>query len=120
MRNEFLVFSFLSLGFTLLGAYFFWPPLIWLLLALLPFIGLGFYDMVQTQHTVMRNFPVFGRGRYVLEELRPKLYQYFIESDTNGRPINRIYRSVVYQRAKKVRDTTPFVRKGTCFTQVKD
>jgi glutamate synthase domain-containing protein 2 len=108
MRNEFLVFSFLSLGFTLLGAYFFWPPLIWLLLALLPFIGLGFYDMVQTQHTVMRNFPVFGRGRYVLEELRPKLYQYFIESDTNGRPINRIYRSVVYQRAKKVRDTTPF------------
>lgn len=108
MRNEFLVFAFLSLGMLLLGAYFFWPPLIWGLILLAPVLGLGFYDMVQTRHTVMRNFPVFGRGRYVLEELRPKLYQYFIESDTNGRPINRIYRSVVYQRAKKVRDTTPF------------
>jgi glutamate synthase domain-containing protein 2 len=36
------------------------------------------------------------------------LYQYFIESDTNGRPISRIYRSVVYQRAKQQTDTTPF------------
>ncbi|MEQ8704307.1 MAG: FMN-binding glutamate synthase family protein [Phaeodactylibacter sp.] len=108
MRNEFLVFIFLSLGITLLSAYFFWPPMIWLLAVLMPVIILGIYDMVQSRHTVMRNFPVLGRGRYVLEELRPKLYQYFIESDTNGRPINRIYRSVVYQRAKKVRDTTPF------------
>lgn len=108
MRNEFLVFFFLSLCITVLGAYFFWPPLIWLLVVLLPVNLLGLFDMVQTKHTVMRNFPVFGRGRYVLENLRPKLYQYFIESDTNGRPINRIYRSVVYQRAKKVRDTTPF------------
>ncbi|NRA49122.1 MAG: FMN-binding glutamate synthase family protein, partial [Phaeodactylibacter sp.] len=75
---------------------------------LMPLIILGVYDMIQVRHTVMRNFPILGRGRYILEEWRPKLYQYFIESDTNGRPISRIYRSVVYQRAKKVRDTTPF------------
>lgn len=73
-----------------------------------PIILLGLYDMTQHQHAIMRNYPIFGRGRYVMEDLRPKLYQYFIESDTNGAPISRIFRSVVYQRAKKVLDTTPF------------
>lgn len=69
---------------------------------------LGYYDLFQTKHTIMRSYPVFGRLRYVLEELRPKMYQYFIESDIDGRPFNRIDRSTVYQRAKGVRDTIPF------------
>ncbi len=69
---------------------------------------LGYYDISQTRHTVMRNYPVLGRLRYVLEDLRPKMYQYFIESDIDGRPFNRVDRSTVYQRAKKVRDTIPF------------
>ena len=56
----------------------------------------------------MRNFPILGRGRYVMEELRPKIYQYFIESETNGAPVSRIFRSIVYQRSKKELDTTPF------------
>jgi glutamate synthase domain-containing protein 2 len=43
-----------------------------------------------------------------MEDLRPKIYQYFIESDTNGTPFNRMNRSVVYQRAKRVDDTRPF------------
>src|SRR5690606_19206422 len=69
---------------------------------------IGYYDLLQTRHTIMRNYPIFGRLRYVLEELRPKMYQYFIESDIDGRPFNRIDRSTVYQRAKGVRDTIPF------------
>jgi glutamate synthase domain-containing protein 2 len=64
--------------------------------------------MVQTRQAIRRNFPVAGRLRYIMEDLRPKIYQYFIESDTNGRPFNRINRSVIYQRAKKEIDTTPF------------
>lgn len=64
--------------------------------------------MIQQKHAIMRNFPILGRGRYVMEEMRPKMYQYFIESDTNGRPISRIFRSVIYQRAKRVLDTSPF------------
>lgn len=56
----------------------------------------------------MRNYPVVGRLRYILEDLRPKMYQYFIESDIDGRPFNRVDRSTVYQRAKTVRDTIPF------------
>lgn len=64
--------------------------------------------MFQKKHTLMRNFPVLGRGRYIFEDLRPKIFQYFIESDIDGRPLNRMKRSVVYQRAKKVLDTNPF------------
>ncbi|MEM9897679.1 MAG: FMN-binding glutamate synthase family protein, partial [Bacteroidota bacterium] len=73
-----------------------------------PINALGFYDMFQDKHAIMRNYPILGRGRYVMEDLRPKLYQYFIESDTDGTPIPRIDRSVVYQRAKDVLDTAPF------------
>ena len=43
-----------------------------------------------------------------MESLRPKIYQYFIESDTDGVPINRMFRTVTYQRAKGERDTVPF------------
>lgn len=108
MRNEFLLFAFFTtLGSILLGALIH-PAWYFLLLLFGPLNGIGFYDMIQKQHAVMRNYPILGRGRYWMEELRPKLYQYFIESDTNGTPISRIFRSVVYQRAKDVLDTTPF------------
>ena len=86
----------------------FWPPAYWVALFAGPVILLGIYDMLQTSHTIMRNYPLVGRGRYWMEILRPKMYQYFIESDLNGRPFNRIQRSVVYQRSKGALDTTPF------------
>ncbi|MCB0571578.1 MAG: FMN-binding glutamate synthase family protein, partial [Phaeodactylibacter sp.] len=108
MRNEFTIFAILSVLLVILIAHSFWPPFWWAFLVLGPVILLGIYDMAQARHAIMRNFPIWGRGRYLMEELRPKLYQYFIESDTNGRPISRIFRSVVYQRAKRVLDTTPF------------
>ncbi|PHN07544.1 FMN-binding glutamate synthase family protein [Flavilitoribacter nigricans] len=108
MRNEFLAFSIISLGLVFIVGHYAWPPIFWLYFILVPIVLLGFYDMYQHKHAIMRNFPILGRGRYVMEELRPKLYQYFIESDTNGRPISRIFRSVVYQRAKRQLDTSPF------------
>ena len=43
-----------------------------------------------------------------MEWLRPKIQQYFVESDIDGRPFNRTERSLIYQRAKKQLDTTPF------------
>ncbi len=108
MRKEFAIFSVLALtGILFLG---FWvnPPWLWLLVLFLPIIGLGIFDMSQTHHAIARNFPVLGRLRYLAEWLRPKLFQYFVESDTNGRPFNRIDRSIIYQRAKNVVDSTPF------------
>ena len=71
-------------------------------------IGLGVYDAFQTQHTIRRNFPLAGRLRYLFEVIRPELQQYFVESNTSGRPFGRDLRSLVYQRAKNVTDTVPF------------
>lgn len=69
---------------------------------------LGYYDMAQKKHSIMRIYPVFGRLRWFMEDMRPKIYQYFVESDIDGRPINRIDRSTIYQRSKKENDTMPF------------
>lgn len=68
----------------------------------------GIVDQVQRKHAIRRNFPVIGHGRYLLEAIRPEINQYFIESNTDGKPFDREQRSVVYQRAKGVTDTTPF------------
>ena len=107
MRKEFILSSvILSATFALLS--FFHTPL-WLIgLAFLTPVTLLGIRSFDKKHTIIANYPIFGRFRYVMEELRPKIYQYFIESDTDGTPINRVNRSVVYQRAKKVLDTTPF------------
>jgi glutamate synthase domain-containing protein 2 len=40
--------------------------------------------------------------------LRPEVHQYFVESDTDGRPYDRVVRSIVYQRAKGVEAESPF------------
>ena len=108
MRNEFTAFSIVTLLIIGFVGYYWWPPIWWSMIIFGPIILLGFYDMFQAKHAIMRNFPILGRGRYIMEDLRPKLYQYFIESETNGRPISRIFRTIVYQRAKQVLDTSPF------------
>ena len=88
--------------------YKYWIQGLWSLILFFPYIVIGFYDLIQKKHAILRNFPVFGWGRYIMEYLRPKIYQYFVESDIDGRPIGRIFRSVVYQRAKGDISTTPF------------
>ena len=71
-------------------------------------LGLAVYDYTQRKHTIMRNFPVIGRMRFLMELVRPEIRQYFIASSQEERPFNREIRSVVYQRAKKALDTQPF------------
>ncbi len=85
-----------------------WPPVLWALLLVAPLAGLGLYDMLQTRHTIRRVYPLVGRVRWVVEWLRPYVRQYLIESDTDGAPISRMFRSLVYQRAKQVQDTVPY------------
>lgn len=87
---------------------YFFPNIWWISLIFGPIILLGVFDSLQKHHAIRRNFPVIGHLRYLLEEIRPEIMQYFVETDTEGRPFNRLYRSLVYQRAKKVTDTTPF------------
>lgn len=108
MRKGFIISGLIGIiGTSLLGWYAssWWYVVLAMIVAL--FI-MGINDMMQTKHSIMRTYPVFGRMRYWMEALRPKMYQYFVESDIDGRPINRIDRSTIYQRAKQEMDTMPF------------
>ena len=69
---------------------------------------LGLHDLVQTRHAILRNYPISAHLRFLLEEVRPEIRQYFFESETDGQPFSRDQRAIVYQRAKMVRDTRPF------------
>jgi glutamate synthase domain-containing protein 2 len=107
MRRQFVIFSIIVLA-AIAGFSTFWQPVLWSLTLVGPLVLWGLADMYLTKTAILRNFPIVGRGRYVMEWLRPKIYQYFIESDIDGTPINRVFRSLVYQRAKKELDTVPF------------
>lgn len=94
---------------TLIVAAAFYTPYALLAFVLIgPLLYMGITDMLQQKQSIKRNFPLVGRLRYVFEKIRPEIHQYFIESDTDGTPISRIERSVIYQRAKEQIDTTPF------------
>ncbi|MEX0798290.1 MAG: FMN-binding glutamate synthase family protein [Bacteriovoracaceae bacterium] len=112
MRAAFLLISAVSIALISLLAFFIHPSFYYCFIVAAPIIALGALDMSNRKHTLIHNYPVVGRLRYVMEQLRPKIYQYFIESDTDGSPLNRVTRSIVYQRAKQDNDTTPF---GTQF-----
>ncbi len=85
-----------------------WPGLLWMFVVVVPLIGLGLYDVAQRKHSLSRIYPIIGHGRYLMEEFRPEIQQYFVESDIDGKPFSREFRSVVYQRAKGELDTRAF------------
>ncbi len=77
-------------------------------LVFLALFVVGVFDMVQTRRSVLRNYPVIGHLRFMLEFIRPEMRQYFLESDTEATPFSRSQRSLVYQRAKGEQDKRPF------------
>jgi glutamate synthase domain-containing protein 2 len=102
---------YLALGSILLVGFLFfamWHDVRWFLLILMPLIALWIYDVTQTKHTILRNFPVMGHMRYLMEFFRPEIQQYFVANDEEEQPFNREIRSLIYQRAKNIRDTVPF------------
>jgi glutamate synthase domain-containing protein 2 len=93
----------LSLLVLLAGGQFSW----WLLLfALLSAVGV--HDLLQTHHAILRNYPILGHMRFLLEFVRPEIRQYFIESENEAEPFSRAQRSLVYARAKGQSDKRPF------------
>jgi glutamate synthase domain-containing protein 2 len=69
---------------------------------------LGTFDLVQTKHAILRNYPILAHLRFMLEEIRPEMRQYFFEDEKHGLPFSRDKRAVVYQRAKRMLDKRPF------------
>ena len=94
-----------------IGAVFAVPTswLAWIALAVFAVLcAVGAHDLQQTRHAILRNYPVIGHLRFLLEYIRPEMRQYFIESDSEAAPFSRSQRSLVYQRAKGEPDNRPF------------
>ncbi|ABZ77041.1 ferredoxin-dependent glutamate synthase [Shewanella halifaxensis HAW-EB4] len=77
-------------------------------MATLFYTAVGYFDLYHSSHTLNRLYPVVAYLRYFLESYRVEIQQYFIANDTEETPFNREQRSLVYQRAKNVRDTIAF------------
>ena len=95
-----LIFSLLGAGVMGLSG---WWPSIFLALSLV-----GLYDLQQSHHAILRNYPIIGHLRFMLETIRPEIRQYFLESETEASPFSRAQRTLVYTRAKGQSDKRPF------------
>lgn len=96
--------TLLSLVFSVLWSGWFILPLV----VFGALSALGVYDVVQSKHSILRNYPVLGHMRFFFEGIRPEIRQYLIESDQDEEPFSRDDRSLVYQRAKGEEAARPF------------
>ncbi len=73
----------------------------WPLLTLVAFlVVLAIRDVVQRRHAIIRNYPVIGHLRYLLESIGPELRQYIVTDNDAERPFSRDQRRWVYATAK--------------------
>ena len=98
--------AILTLVFLIASVWWGWMLLFVAFFGLLAAIGV--YDVLQTHHSILRNYPIMGHLRFLFEGIRPEIRQYLIESDQAEEPFSRDQRSLVYQRAKGVEDKRPF------------
>ena len=109
VQTRFLVFALVvvaTLGCAVLAPME--PVAAWALLPLLFLTALGIYDLVQRRHAILRNYPLTGHLRFLLEAVRPEIRQYFIEGERDALPFSQDQRAMVYKRAKGINDAQPF------------
>jgi glutamate synthase domain-containing protein 2 len=71
-------------------------------------VVVGLHDLIQTRHAILRNYPVLGHVRWLVEMIRPEIRQYLLEDDDDAAPFSRSQRSLVYARAKNEGSERPF------------
>lgn len=99
-----VVMSLVCLGLTLAVSTWWWIGLA----ISAPLALLGIYDSLQTRHSITRSFPILAHLRFLMEFISPEMRQYFLESNTSGRPFNRDQRSLIYERSKDIEGLKPF------------
>lgn len=108
MKHSLLIFLVLLAGlsiYLIVAVHWAWALL---LLPVLVLIFLWITDFRQAHFAIRRNFPLTGRFRDVAGWMRPKIYQYFVEADTEGRPFDKTQRDVIYHRSAGAEDTSAF------------
>lgn len=82
--------------------------MIWLAVLLGIVVLVALHDVVQSRHAILRNFPVVGHFRYMIESIGPELRQYVVASNDEERPFSRDQRTWVYTSAKRVSNYAGF------------
>ncbi|MGD8428224.1 MAG: FMN-binding glutamate synthase family protein [Balneolaceae bacterium] len=117
MLNQFFLFNINGKRFLTASAItimlvggigWLWHPFWWVFLIVVPVVIIGILDMLQTQNTIIRNFPFLGHFRYLLLSISPEIHQYFVENNTDGKPFNKNQRDFVNKRSEKKAETHPF------------
>ena len=75
--------------------------MIWLAIAVVSLAGVLVFDLTQRKHAILRNFPIVGHFRYLLETVGPELRQYIVTGNDEERPFSRDERRWVYASAKR-------------------
>ena len=70
--------------------------------------GVAARDLLQREHAILRNFPLVGHLRFLLESLGPELRQYIVTSNDEERPFSRDQRRWVYASSKRQINTFGF------------
>ena len=82
--------------------------MLWILIPLGLLLVVVIYDLFQTKHAILRNFPVLGHFRYLLEAIGPELRQYIVTNNDEELPFSRDQRRWVYASSKKQNNYTGF------------
>ncbi len=62
--------------------------------------ALAGWDLRQRRHTILRNYPIVGHLRFILEAVGPELRQYIVTDNDAERPFSRDQRRWVYTSSK--------------------
>ena len=63
--------------------------MLWLWTLLVVIVAVVAYDLSQRRHAILRNFPIVGHFRYILEAVGPELRQYIVTNNNEERPFSR-------------------------------
>ncbi len=96
-----------TLGCAIAG-YAYQPVFYVALVILVPLSLIGIGDVLQSGRALLRNYPLIGHIRFLLEAIRPEIRQYLVEDERDPVPFSREQRTLVYRRAKGVSDKQPF------------
>jgi glutamate synthase domain-containing protein 2 len=113
-----LYFIIVSVVLTGLGIYLTTVDIAWAwcFVFIVPFVGLGLYDVLQQEHNVWRNYPWVGHIKSLFVENRNIAQNWLLENDREGMPFNNIQRDIIYKRADDAPQESPF---GTQFNYYK-
>ena len=89
LQPRFIAYTAVVIITAVLSIALLLAPSVYIAIPLVPFaflMAIGTIDLIQTRHAVLRNYPLTTHTRFILEEIRPEIRQYFLESEKDGTP----------------------------------